>query len=69
MATIQKFTKITAWRAREAVQHLGDISGMHEDAPVHTVLSGRAAIVRSWFDEATGDGFEMVEITLHAAEA
>jgi len=68
MATVQKFTRITAWRAREAVQQLGDVTGMQEDAPVHTVLSGRAAIVRSWFDEATGDGYEMAEITLHFGE-
>jgi len=28
MATVQKFTRITAWRAREAVQQLGDVTGI-----------------------------------------
>jgi hypothetical protein len=54
MATITKFTKITGWKQREEVQALGDVSLMIADPVVHTVLSGRAAVVSAWYDEATG---------------
>jgi len=69
MATITKFTKITGWKQREEVQALGDVSLMVANPVVHTVLSGRAAVVSAWYDEATGDGYEKTEITLHSFEA
>lgn len=68
MATINKYTKITGWKKREEVQELGDISGLVAEPLIHTVLSGRSATVSGWFDEATGNGYEMAEITLHSWE-
>lgn len=68
MATINKFVKITGWKEREEVQALGDISGMVAEPVIKTILSGRSATVSGWFDEATGNGYEMAEITLHSWE-
>ncbi|TCV51605.1 hypothetical protein [Pseudomonas sp. 460] len=68
MATIKKFVKITGWTLREENQELGDISGMIAEPVIQTILSGRSATVSGWFDEATGNGYEMFEITLHRFE-
>lgn len=68
MAIINKFTEITGWKQREEVQELGDICDMVPEPVIHTVLSGRLAKVSGWFDEATGNGYEMAEITLHSWE-
>lgn len=65
MATINKFTKITGWKQREEVQELGDISGMVAEPVIKTILSGRPATVSGWFNEASGNGYEVAEITLH----
>ncbi len=68
MATINKFTKISGWKEREEVQALGDISTMVAEPVIKTILSGRLATVFGWFDEATGNGYEMAEIALHSWE-
>ncbi|MQT73332.1 hypothetical protein [Pseudomonas helleri] len=68
MATINKFVKITGWKLREEIQELGDISGMIAEPVIQTILSGRPATVSGWFDEATGNGYERIEITLHSFE-
>lgn len=68
MATITQVTKITGWKVRQRVDALGDTSGMVPQQRVATILGGRPAIVSGWFDEATGNGFEVAEITLHAGE-
>lgn len=68
MATITKVTRITGWCHRESVEALGAIVGMVEDPVTYTVLSGRSAVIRSWFDEVTGSGYEVAEITLHDFE-
>jgi hypothetical protein len=68
MATINKFTKFTGWKQREEVQELGDISGMVAEPVIRTILGGRSATVSGWFDEASGNGYEVAEITLHTWE-
>lgn len=68
MATINKFTRITGWNQREEVRELGDISGMVAEPVIRTILGGRSATVSGWFEEATGDGYEVAEITLHSWE-
>ncbi|VVP30095.1 hypothetical protein [Pseudomonas fluorescens] len=68
IATINKFTKITGWKQREEVQELGDISGMVAEPVIRTILGGRSATVSGWFNEVSGNGYEVAEITLHSWE-
>jgi len=65
---ITRFVRVSRWKDRLEVAEMGDVSGLVAEPPVYTVLSGRAAVVRAWFDEATGDGFEQIEIRLNAGE-
>jgi hypothetical protein len=61
---IVKFVKITNWTNRVSVEVLGDVSGLVEDPKIETVIAGRRAVVRCWFDDA-GNGFEEITTTLH----
>lgn len=63
---IIKIVKITNWRFdnRVEVNCLGDLSGMIEEEPLNTILSGRCAYIRAWFD-ADGNGYEHTTIALY----
>ena len=61
MTTITNIVKITNGRQREAVEFLGDVSGMVVVPSYRTVINGRSATVSEWYDEATNDGFEVIE--------
>lgn len=62
---ITRVVKITAWKKREEWPVLGDISWMVAEPSFETVIEGRRANVSAWFEEATGNGYEQIIITLH----
>ena len=68
MATVTRYTRLTAWTRAEA-DALGDTAGMMQEPLLRTVLGGRSATVEIWLDETTGNGWERRTITLHDWEA
>lgn len=61
---VVKFVKITNWVNREPIDLLGDVAGLVEEPTIETVIAGRRAVVRCWFD-TIGNGFEQITTTLH----